>query len=144
MKDNCCRHKLRLSHDCVKCINYKDSFRLKRSLLNEQLKLSVSIEVKCIHGNDSSKCEKCSILKDSDKMLCIHGRIHNTCGNCIRRNNEKMKRKMKPSKLNSALSNCDNFCEHFETVELCKECLQNTKLHQDPVDFMDNIGMFKQ
>ena len=66
-------------------------------MLNEQLKL------KCIHGNDSSKCEKCSILKDSDKMLCIHGRIHNTCGNCIRRKNEK----------NSALSNCDNFCEHF-------------------------------
>ena len=32
--------------------------------MNEQLKLSVSIEVKCIHGNDSSKCEKCSILKD--------------------------------------------------------------------------------
>ena len=118
MKDNCCRHKLLLSHDCVKCIKYKDSFRLKRSLLNEQLKLSVSIEVKCIHGNDSSKCEKClilkdsvkmlcihgrndvskcekcSILKDSDKMLCIHGRTHNTCGNCIRRKNEKMKRKM--------------------------------------------------
>jgi hypothetical protein len=113
----------------------------------------------CIHGrNDVSKCEKCSILKDSDKMLCIHGRTHNTCGNCIRRKNEKMKRKMinsnrnikssneqikrKPSKLNSALSNCDNFCEHFESVELCKECLQNTKLHLDPVDFMDNIGMF--
>jgi len=140
MKDKCCRHKRPLSHDCVKCMKYKDSFRLKRSnfMLNEQLKL------KCIHGNDSSKCEKCSILKDSDKLLCIHGRIHNTCGNCIRRKNEKMKRKMKPSKSNSALSNCDNFCEHFESVELCKECLQNTKLHQDPVDFMDNIGMFKQ
>ena len=106
MKDNCCRHKLTLSHDCVKCIKYKDSFRLKRSLLNKQLKLSVSIEVKCIHGNDSSKCEKCSILKDSDKMLCIHGRIHNTCGNCIRRKNEKMKRKMKPSKLN------DSYCPY--------------------------------
>ena len=71
MKDNCCRHKLTLSHDCVKCIKYKDSKQLKRSVLNEQLKLSMLIEVKCIHGNDdSSKCEKCSI---SDKMLCIHG-----------------------------------------------------------------------
>jgi len=48
-----------------------------------------------------------------------------------------MKRKV--TKLNS---NCDNFRVHFESVELCKECLQNTKLHQDPVDFMDNIGMF--
>jgi hypothetical protein len=73
--------------------------------------------------------------------------------------NEKMKRKVtisnsnlklsnvqmkrKPSKLNSTLINCDNFCEHFESVELCKECLQNTKLHRDPIDFMDNIGMFK-
>ena len=47
MKDKCCRHKRLLSHDCVKCIKYKDS-------------------------NDSSKCEKCSI-QDSDKMLCIHG-----------------------------------------------------------------------
>ena len=173
MKDKCCRHKLPLSHDCVKCIKYKDSFRLKRSLLNEQLKLSILKEVKCIHGNDSSKCEKCS-MQDSDKMLCIHGnddsskcekclrqknnvfakennkkindemlcihgRSHNTCGNCIRRKNEKMKRKVTKSN-----SNCDYFCEHFESVELCKECLQNTKLHQDPVDFMDNIGMFKQ
>jgi len=110
-------------------MKYKDSFRLKRSnfMLNEQLKL------KCIHGNDSSKCEKCSILKDSDKMLCIHGRIHNTCGTCIRRTNEKMKRKVttsnsnmklsnvqkkrKQSKLNSTFNNCDNFCEHFESVE---------------------------
>ena len=123
-------------------------------MLNEQLKL------KCIHGNDSSKCEKFSILKDRDKMLCIHGRIHNTCGTCIRRTNEKMKRKVttsnsniklsnvqkkrKQSKLNSTFNNCDNFCEHFESVELCKECLLNTKLHQDPVDFIDNIGIFKQ
>ena len=91
MKDKCCRHKRLLSHDCVKCIKYKDSKQLKQSLLNDQLKRSMLIEVKCIHGNDSSKCEKCSILKDSDKMLCIHGRIHNTCGNCIRRKNEKMK-----------------------------------------------------
>ena len=59
MKGKCCRHKRLLSHDCVKC---KDSQQLKRSLLNEQLKLSMLIEVKCIHGNDdSSKCEKCSI-----------------------------------------------------------------------------------
>ena len=73
-------------------------------------------------------------------MLCIHGRRNKTCGDdCIRRTNEKMKRKV--TKLNS---NCDNYREHFESVELCKECLQNTKLHQDPVDFMDNIGMFKQ
>ena len=42
-----------------------------RSLLNDQLKLSMLIKVKCIHGNDCSKCEKCSI-QDSDKMLCIH------------------------------------------------------------------------
>ncbi len=156
MKVKCCRHKRPLSHDCVKCIKYKDNFRLKRSnfMLNEQLKL------KCIHGHDSSKCEKCSILKDSDKMLCIHGRIHNTCGTCIRRTNEKMKRKIttsnsnmklynvqkkrKQSKLNSTFNNCDNFCENFESVELCKECLLNTKLHQDPVDFIDNIGIFKQ
>ena len=74
MKDNHCRHKRLLSHECVKCIKYKDSKRLKRSIL---------IVVKCIHGNDSCKCEKCSILKDSVNMLCIHGRIHNTCGNCI-------------------------------------------------------------
>ena len=52
---------------------------------------------------------------------------------------EKMKRKVTKSNCN-----CDYFCEHFESVELCKECLQNTKLHRDPVDFMDNIGMFKQ
>ena len=52
MKDKCCRHKRLLSHDCVKCIKYKDS---------NQLKLSMLIEVKCIHGNDCSKCEKCSI-----------------------------------------------------------------------------------
>ena len=58
----------------------------------------------------------------------------------IKSSNEQIKRK--PLKLNSAFSNCDNFCEHFESVELCKECLQNTKLHRDPVDFMDNIGMF--
>ena len=32
--------------------------RLIFSLLNDQLKLSMLIEVKCIHGNDSSKCEK--------------------------------------------------------------------------------------
>ena len=72
MKDKCCRHKWLLSHDCVRCINYKDSKQLKRSLLNDELKLRLLIEVKCIHGNDSSKCEKCSI-QDSDKMLCIHG-----------------------------------------------------------------------
>ena len=88
MKDKCCRHKRLLSHDCVKCIKCK---RLKRSLLNEQ-------------------------LKQSNQMLCIHGRRHNTCGDCIRRTNEKMKRKV--TKLNS---NSDNFCEHFESVELCKE-----------------------
>ena len=191
MKDKCCRHKRLLSHDCVKCIKYKGSKQLKRSLLNEQLKLSILIEVKCIHGNDSNKCEKC-LIQDSDKMLCIHGnsskcekclrlknngiakennmkkindemlcihgRILNTCGTCIRRTNEKMKRKVtisnsniklsnvqmkrKSSKFNDSLNICDNFCEHFESVELCKECLQNTKLHQDPVDFMDNIGIF--
>jgi hypothetical protein len=106
------------------------------------------IEAKCIHGNDSSKCEKCLRQKNNvfakennkkinDEMLCIHGRSHNTCGNCIRRKNEKMKRKVTKSN-----SNCDNFCEHFESVELCKECLQNTKLHQDPVDFMDNRYIF--
>ena len=72
MKDNCCRHKQLLSHDCVKCIKYKDSKQLKLSMLIDQLKLSMLIEVKCIHGNDCSKCEKCSI-QDSDKMLCIHG-----------------------------------------------------------------------
>jgi len=133
MKDNCCRHKLPLSHDCVKCIKYKYSFGLKRSLLNEQLKLSILIEVKCIHGNDSSKCEKCliqnsdkmlcihgnsskcekclllknngivkenNIKKINDEMLCIHGRILNTCGTCIRRTNEKMKRKLSTSNSN--------------------------------------------
>ena len=72
IEDKCCRHKRLLSHDCVKCIKYKDSKQLKRSLLNDELKLRLLIEVKCIHGNDSSKCEKCSI-QDSDKMLCIHG-----------------------------------------------------------------------
>jgi hypothetical protein len=125
-----------------------------------------------IHGICSSTCEKClrqknnvfaienNIEKINDEMICIHGRIHNTCGTCIRRTNEKMKKKVfksnsniklsnvqkkrKPSKLNSTFNNCDNLCEHFESVELCKECLLNIKLHQDPVDFMDNIGIFKQ
>jgi hypothetical protein len=118
-------------------------------MLNEQLKL----KLKCIHGNDSSKCEKCLRQKNNvfakdnnnkkitDEILCIHGRRHYTCGTCIRMKNEKMKRKI--IKSNSTSINCDNFCEHFESVELCKECLQNTKLHRDPVDFMDNIGMFK-
>ena len=104
----------------------------------------------CIHGN-SSKCEKFLRQKNNvfakennnkkinDEMLCIYGRRHYTCGNCIRRKNEKMKRKVTISN-----SNCDNFCKHFESVELCKKCLQNTKLHRDPVDFMDNIGMLKQ
>jgi hypothetical protein len=57
------------------------------------------------------------MLNEQLKLLCIHGSRHNTCGNCIRKTNEKMKRKV--TKLNS---NCDNF--------------------MDPVDFMDNIGMF--
>ena len=43
MNDKCCRHKRLLSHDCVKCIKYKDSQQLKRSLLNEQLKRSMLI-----------------------------------------------------------------------------------------------------
>ena len=78
MKDKYCRHKRLLSHGCVKCIKYKDSKRLKQSML---------IEVKCIHGNDndSSKCEKCYI-QDSDKMLCIHGNS-SKCEKCLRQKN---------------------------------------------------------
>ena len=91
----------------------------------------------CIHGNVSRTCEKCLtqknifVLKDNDnkkiceEILCIHGRRHNTCGNCIRRANEKMKRKV--TKSNRTVNNCDNFCEHFESVELCKECTKNIK-----------------
>ena len=45
MKDKCCRHKRLLSHDCVKCIKYKDSKQLKLSMLMDQLKLSMLIEV---------------------------------------------------------------------------------------------------
>ena len=88
MKGKCCRHKRFLSHDCVKCIKYKDSKQLKRSVLNEQLKLSMLIEVICIHGNDSSKCEKCSILKDTDKVLCIHGICSSTRNKCLLQKNK--------------------------------------------------------
>ena len=48
------------------------------------------IEVKCIHGNDSSKCEKCSI-QDSDKMLCIHGNDDSSkCEKCSIQESDKM------------------------------------------------------
>jgi len=73
-----------------------------------------------------------------DQILCIHGRRHNTCGNCIRKTNEKMKRKL--TKSNRTVNNCDNFCEHFESFDVCKECIKNIKLHQDPVYVTDNIG----
>ena len=77
-------------------------------------------------------------LRTNEKMK----RKLSTSNSNIKLSNVQMKRK--PSKFNDTLNICDNFCEHFESVELCKECSQNTKLHQDPVDFMDNIGMFKQ
>jgi len=63
MKDKCCRHERSLSHYKVKCK------RLKRSLLNEQIKLSMIKEAnKCSNGNHSSKCEKCPIIQNSDKL----------------------------------------------------------------------------
>jgi hypothetical protein len=97
-------------------------------------------------------CGKC-LIQNKDQILCIHGRRYNTCGNCIRKRNEKMNRRAskfssnikssrKVTKSNSTVITCDIFCEHFESVELCKECLKNTKLHQDPVYLTDNIGMF--
>ena len=88
MKDKYCRHKRPLSHDCVKCIKYKDSQRLKRSLSNEQLKLSMIKEAnECTHGNYSSKCGKCPIIQNSDKILCIHGICSSTCEKCLRQKN---------------------------------------------------------
>ena len=53
MIDKCCRHSRLLSHVCVKCGKYRDNERLKRSFIKETNK--------CIHGNDSSLCEKCLI-----------------------------------------------------------------------------------
>ena len=92
MEDKCYRHKRLLSHECVKCMKYRDNFRLKQSLLNEQLKL-ISLIYKLI---------KCYVSM-------VEGIIH-----VITITNEKMKRKT--NKLNSTLNNCDNNCEHFESV----------------------------
>ena len=79
MKDKCCRHE---THYRVKCK------RLKRSLLNEQIKLSMTKEVnECTHGNYSSKCEKCPIIQNSDKLLCVHGICSSTCEKCLRQKN---------------------------------------------------------
>ena len=62
MKDKCCRYSRLLSYVCVKCMNYRDNERLKRSSLNEQLKLSMlKEEIECIHGNESTLCATCSI-----------------------------------------------------------------------------------
>ena len=97
MKDKCCRHKRLLSHDCVKCIKYKDSQQLKRSLLNDQLKLNMLIEVKCIHAND----EKCSI-QDSDKMLCIHGNS-SKCEKCLRQKNNVFAKENNNKKINDEM-----------------------------------------
>ena len=41
MKDKCYRHERSLSHYSVKCMNDRDTKRLKRCLLNEQIKLSM-------------------------------------------------------------------------------------------------------
>ena len=69
MKDKCCRRRRSLSHYCIKCMNDRDTKRLKRSLLNEQLKLSMIKEAnKCTPGKYSSKCEKCPIIQNCDKM----------------------------------------------------------------------------
>ena len=64
MKDKCCRHERSPSHYSVKCMNDRDTKRLKRSLLNEQIKLSMLKELnECIYGNFSSKCKKCPIIQ---------------------------------------------------------------------------------
>jgi hypothetical protein len=85
MKDKCCRDERSLSHYSVKCMNDRDT---KRSLLNEQIKLRMLKEAnECTYGNFSSKCEKCPIIQNSDKLLCIHGICSSTCEKCLRQKN---------------------------------------------------------
>ena len=112
MIDKCCRHSRRPSHVYVKCMKYRDNKQLKRSLIKETnkyihgndsilcAKCSIQKETnKCIHGNDSKLFAKCSI-QNRDQILCINGWRHNTCGNCIRKTNEKMNRKVTKSSSN--------------------------------------------
>ena len=62
MRDKCCRHSRISSHVCVKCMKYRDNKKLKRIVLNEELKLNMlKEENQCCHGNCSSKCQKCRI-----------------------------------------------------------------------------------
>ena len=73
MIDKCCRHSRLLSHVCVKCVKYRDNERLKRSFIKETNK--------CIHGNDSSLCEKC-LIQNKDQILCVHGTTLNLLSLC--------------------------------------------------------------